>query len=273
MTRILFNGEPTEQIPVMDRGLHYGDGLFETLRVQAGRLPLWPWHWRRLQHGCERLGIPLPEEATLLQEIGALVGTEQQAVLKLILTRGPGQRGYAVPEPMRPSRLLILSDWPDYPADYRRDGVRVYTCQTRLGRNPALAGIKHLNRLEQVLARREWSGRAYQEGVLCDTEGHVIEGTMSNLFWCKRDQLYTPDLASCGVTGVMREIVIDLAHRSPISTKIGLWPATDLADADEVFMTNSLIGIWPVSYIFNKSFQAGPVTLQLQSMLQAEYAI
>lgn len=272
MTRILLNGEPTEQIHILDRGLQYGDGLFETLRVQAGEIPLWPYHWRRLQTGCQRLAIPAPDESVLKKEVASLIASEQQVVLKLIITRGQGQRGYAVPVSCQPSRILILSEVLDYPRDNWRKGVRIYPCQTRLGSNPALAGIKHLNRLEQVLARNEWSGPDYQEGLLCDMQAHIIEGTMSNIFWVKNQQLYTPDLSNCGVAGIMREIVIELAKQQSISINIGLWPATELVTADEIFISNSLIGLWPVSYIFNKTFRAGPVTQQLQSMLQADYA-
>lgn len=273
MKSILLNGEPAEHIHILDRGLQYGDGLFETMCIQDGQIPLWSYHWRRLQKGCERLAIPLPEQGMLVHEINSLVSTEKQAVLKLILTRGKGERGYAAPESLHPSRILMLSDRPDYPLDFWQSGIRVYPCQTRLGINPALAGIKHLNRLEQVLARNEWQGQEYQEGLLQDMEGHVIEGTMSNLFWLKNKQLYTPDLSRCGVEGVMREIVMELAKASSISINIGLWPEGELFDAEEIFISNSLIGLWPVSYIFNKTFQVGPVTQQLQSMLQAKYAL
>lgn len=271
--RILLNGESAQHIDILDRGLQYGDGLFETLSVQAGRLPLWPYHWRRLQAGCQRLGMPVPEQQRLEQEMAALAAGEEQAVLKLILTRGRSERGYAVPVPCRPSRILILSDRPDYPPEYRRDGIRLYSCATRLGINPLLAGLKHLNRLEQVLARNEWQDPDYQEGLLLDIHGHIIEGTMSNIFWYKNNTLFTPALAASGVAGVMREIVMQLAKQQAISIKMGLWPVTELLDAEEIFITNSLIGIWPVSYILNKIFQAGPVTQQLQSVLQANYAI
>ncbi len=272
MTRILLNGKPAEHIHILDRGLQYGDGLFETLRVQSGQVPLWSYHWQRLQKGCQRLAIPVPEENILLQEMSALIGAAQQAVVKLIITRGEGPRGYAAPAPTRPSRIMILSEAAGTPADYWQHGVRLYPCQTRLGINPALAGIKHLNRLEQVLARNEWSGQEYQEGVLRDIDGNIVEGTMSNIFWCKDNQLYTPDLSRCGVEGVMREIVIGLAKQGSISITMGLWAESELVDAEEIFISNSLIGIWPVSYIFNKTFTVGPVTRQLQLMLQAEYA-
>lgn len=273
MRRILLNGEPTEQINILDRGLQYGDGLFETLRVDNGQIPLWTYHWRRLQKGCVRLAIPLPDQAMLQDEIKSLIFAEKQAVLKLILTRGQGERGYAAPVACQPSRILMLADKPDYPANYAQSGIRVYACQTRLGINPALAGIKHLNRLEQVIARNEWHDPAYQEGLMQDIQGNIIEGTMSNIFWICNKQLYTSELSSSGVEGVMREIVMELAQASSISTNIGLWPEKALVDADEIFITNSLIGIWPVSYILGKTFSVGPVTQQLQLMLQAKYAL
>jgi len=270
---ILLNGQATQQIDIQDRGLQYGDGLFETLRVQDSRVPLWNRHWQRLKKGCLRLAIPLPEQDLLLEEVHSLIAGEEQAVLKLIITRGKGERGYASPTTLLPSRILMLSDGPDYPPAYRKSGIRLYTCETRLGINPALAGIKHLNRLEQVLARNEWQSPDYQEGLLLDTQGHVMEGTMSNIFWVKAQQLYTADLSHCGVEGVMREIVMEIAKENGISLNIGLWSKSVLLDADEIFVTNSLIGIWPVSYIFNMTLPAGPVTQQLQSMLQAKYDI
>jgi len=269
--RMLVNGENSDQIAVMDRGLQYGDGVFETMRIQAGHIPLWPYHWRRLQKACDRLSIPLADQQRLQAEITAFISAEKVAVLKLILTRGKGERGYAMSEVVHPSCILMLSDSPDYPAEFWQSGVRVFSCQTRLGINPTLAGIKHLNRLEQVLARNEWQDTAYQEGLVKDIDNYVIEGTMSNFFWVKNNQLYTPALSRSGVEGVLREIVIELAKAVSIPINIGLWLEREMQDADEIFMTNSLIGIWPVSYIFNKTFRAGPVTQQLQSLLQAKY--
>lgn len=271
--RVLVNGESLDHISVFDRGLHYGDGLFETMRVKDGRIPLWPRHWQRLQTGCTRLKMPLPLESDLQKDIALLVDGVAEAVIKLIVTRGTGERGYALPARPQPSCILILTDKAAYPVSHKTEGVRLHLCETRLGVNPSLAGIKHLNRLEQVLARSEWQGQEYQEGLLLDIDGHVIEGTMSNIFWVKNNTLYTPELSGCGVAGVMREIVMQLAQQIDISIKIGLWSITELCDAEEIFITNSLIGIWPVSYILNKTFQAGPVTQQLQAKLQADYAI
>ncbi len=270
---ILLNGVQTSKISIQDRGLQYGDGLFETMRVQHGQIIFWAYHWQRLQKGCMQLAIPLPDKGLLEQEMNSLVSTEPQAVLKLILTRGKGERGYVLPELINPSRILMLSNSSDYPMDYGQTGICVYSCKTQLGLNPVLAGIKHLNRLEQVLARNEWQTGEYQEGLLQDIEGHVIEGTMSNIFWVKNKQLFTPDLSRSGVEGVMRKIVMELAKVSSISINIGLWSENELFDAEEIFIVNSLIGIWPVSYIFNRTFPIGPVTQQLQFMLQAEYDI
>ncbi len=273
MKGMLLNGISTSQINIQDRGLQYGDGLFETMHVQDGQLPLWAYHWQRLQKGCSQLAIPLPDKAILEKEINLLISNQKQAVLKLILTRGVGERGYAIPKPCHPSRILMLADRPDYSQNYRQTGIRVYSCKTRLGINPGLAGIKHLNRLEQVLARNEWPATEYQEGLLLDVEGYVIEGTMSNVFWVKNNQLFTPDLSRSGVEGVMREIVMNLAKAHSISTNIGGWLQKEPFDAEEIFFSNSLIGLWPVSYIFGKAFPVGPVTQQLQSLLQAEHGI
>ena len=273
MKPVWINGEPSDHISVMDRGLHYGDGLFETIRVNNGIVQLWSQHWQRLETGCEKLRIPVPDKTSLEQEIQQYSHDSSDVVIKLIITRGAGQRGYAFPSDGHPTRIMIMSPLSDYPESYRSTGVRVYCCETPLGLNPSLAGIKHLNRLEQVMARNEWPTDEYQEGIVSDIHGNMIEGTMTNLFWVKEGQLYTPELTASGVAGVMREIVIQLASKNNIPIKMGLWPVSELLNADEIFLTNSLIGIWPVSYILNRTFQAGPVTKQLQTRLQAEYAI
>ncbi|MDH5444644.1 MAG: aminodeoxychorismate lyase [Gammaproteobacteria bacterium] len=273
MKCVLLNGKPGSEISILDRGLQYGDGLFETMRVHHQSIPLWKYHWDRLQHGCERLKIPLPDEQLLSQEIQQCISATDHAVLKLILTRGIGQRGYVIPDRCEVSRIFLLGEIPAYPEQFQKKGVRIHSCKTPLGINPVLAGIKHLNRLEQILARSEWQGNEYQEGLMCDTNGFVIEGTMSNIFWFYNGTLYTPDLTACGVAGVMREIVIQLAKEQSISIKMGLWSTKELLKAEEIFISNSLIGIWPVSYILNRTFPVGPVTQQLQSTLQAKYAI
>jgi 4-amino-4-deoxychorismate lyase len=265
---IMINGERTELLPATDRGLHYGDGLFETIAVVEGRLRLWNAHMERLQRGCEVLGLPLPDLQQLQEEALSLCGAVEHGVLKLVFTRGSGGRGYRPPQVASPQRILFSYPWPDFP-DLSR-GIRLRVCQTPLACNPALAGIKHLNRLEQVLARAEWDAPEIHEGLMCDLDGRVKEGTMSNLFWVADGQLFTPDLSRCGVAGVMRAQVMALARDLGIGVSMAEILPEELAQADEIFLTNSLIGIWPVGHFDGHDFPPGELTQGLQSVLQAK---
>lgn len=276
MDTILINGLPQSQLPVTDRGFQYGDGLFETISVIHGKPRLWERHLARLQLGCLRLNIPMPDSRLLHDEVVRVGQGAERCVVKLIVTRGSGGRGYRPPQPAMPTRVVIRYPFPDYPAANASEGVSLRLCETTLACNPRLAGIKHLNRLEQVLARSEWEGNEIAEGVMLDGEGNLIEGTMSNIFLIKEGVLHTPDLSRCGVAGIMRDLVLEQAVALQMPIKIGQLPAQLLAQAEELLITNSLIGIWPVSRCDDLHYQPGPVTRQLQqslaSLLEHEYA-
>lgn len=243
----LIDGEPAAQLPVSDRGLQYGDGLFETLAVQDGEPRHFARHLRRLAEGCRRLALPMPDAGLLQTEVRRLcVSAPARAVVKLMLTRGSGGRGYAPPAEPNVRRILTLHPWPEYPRSLATQGVRVRLCRTRLGLNPALAGIKHLNRLEQVLARGEWTDPDIREGLMCDQEGRPVEGTMSNLFVLAGQRLSTPPTSGCGISGIMRERVLEHAPALGLSPLVEPLSMQSLSEADEVFLTNTLIGIWPV---------------------------
>ncbi len=232
-----------------DRGLQYGDGLFETLRVRAGRVRLLDEHLERLSAGSRRLGITLPSIGRLRRELAAAAAGQDEAVLKLIVTRGRGERGYRPTGRERATR--ILSRWPAPPSAGPAGAapITVRICRTRLGLNPALAGLKTLNRLESVLARTEWRDPRIAEGLMLDAEGHVVCGTMSNLFLRHGSVLATPLLDRCGVAGVMRRFVLGEARSlglRPTERRIGL---ADLASADEAFITNALAGPVPIGVI------------------------
>jgi 4-amino-4-deoxychorismate lyase len=264
----LLNGKIRDCLNVTDRGLQYGDGLFETFRVHHGRPLFWQRHFQRLQMGCEVLKIPLPDVHTLKNEALSLCQSVDSAVLKLIITRGSGGRGYRPPEVPEPSRLFSLHPFPDYPAQFYTDGITVRVCQSRLGINPLLAGYKHLNRLEQVLARSEWSDPSIQEGLLLDINDHLIEGTMSNVFLIQKGRIITPLLDQCGIKGVIRQWIFDTGRQIGTEVNEQRINLADLKLADEVFVCNSVIGIWPVSRIADHQWPVGPVTLQLQHLLK-----
>lgn len=268
---ILINGQPDNRIPVSDRGLQYGDGVFETLAFRDGELELLDAHLARLMLGCERLGIAFHEADKLRLELATLCAqTAEDSVIKIILTRGAGGRGYKAPTEPETLRILSSHSMPDYPDDCL-SGIHVRQCQQRLGLNPALAGIKHLNRLEQVLARSEWDDDSIREGLMLDINDRLVEGTMSNLFLVRDGALLTPPISDAGIAGVMRAKVMELAREQHIPVFETVLTLAELASAEEVFVTNSIIQIWPVILNTNsgQSWPFGPVTHQLQSALQA----
>jgi 4-amino-4-deoxychorismate lyase len=243
------NGVPEAQIAVSDRAVQYGDGLFETIRIVGGRPQFLARHLERLKGGCTRLGIaPVPWD-TLSREIRELAARHNGAVLKVIVSRGSGTRGYRVRAGGQATRIMSLSALPEWSADIDRCGARLRICSTRLAFQPALAGIKHLNRLEQILARSEWDDPEISEGLMLSHDNLLVEGTMSNLFLVSGDRLLTPDLSGCGVAGVMRSVILDFAAQQGIPHDITTLTLDDAGSADEVFVCNSLIGIWPVCAI------------------------
>ena len=159
----LVNGRETGVDPA-DRGLAYGDGLFETMASVDGRIRWLDYHFERLERGCRRLAIEAPDRALVEGEIGAHCPRSGRAIVKLIVTRGPGERGYRPPDAPKTTRILGFLTWPEYPtANYTR-GIRMQVCALRLGVSPALADLKHLCRLEQVLAHVELRGATWSKG-------------------------------------------------------------------------------------------------------------
>ncbi len=158
--RLLVNGVATEQVPALDRGLAYGDGLFESIRLVGTAAPLWTRHMQRLTEDCARLRIPAPDPAQLWHEALEVSRGMPQSVLRITVTRGPGERGYGLPSLPRPTRVVAAFAPPPVAAGIHAQGVRMRVCDIRLAEQPLLAGIKHLNRLEQVLARAEWNDPA-----------------------------------------------------------------------------------------------------------------
>ncbi|CAM3327111.1 aminodeoxychorismate lyase [Halomonas lysinitropha] len=228
-----------EAWPLDDRGVAYGDGLFETVLVRDGVPLLWEAHLARLARGCQALGFPIPVQHRLAAPL--VDAPEGLAVLKLMLTRGSGGRGYAPPESPRPRLRWQLSPFAPDTSRWKA-GVRVRHCRLRLGLQPALAGLKHLNRLENVLARDEWSDAEIAEGLLCDSEGRLVEATCMNVFWQRDGRLETPRLTRCGVAGTLRT---ELLERLSID-EVDAFPEV-LLSAEAVWLGNSVQGVWPVT--------------------------
>lgn len=267
---LLIDGHPPADrhraLAADDRGLHYGDGLFETALLHGGRVRHLDDHLDRLSWGCDRLRIACPERQVLIRDIALVTQGHGEGVLKITVTRGPGGRGYRAPERQKPTRIVALHSAPERPAD-PSTGITVRWCSSRLARSSMLAGLKHLNRLEQVLAQSEWEDTTIAEGLLFDTEGELVSATAGNLFLVREGQLVTPDLRYCGIRGVMRGRVIVTAMEAgmPVEEQ-PLW-ATDLEAADEVFITNAVRGIRPVGRLETREWATGPLTRQLAAAL------
>lgn len=269
MQKIWINGEQVRALSVTDRALAYGDGLFETIRVEHSKPQLMDAHLQRLQFGLDRLKFPANTLKLLLSDLESVDLTGNH-VLKVTITRGEGERGYALPSETKPNRIIQLSALVDH-SDRCTSGVSITLCKYQMAINPALAGLKHLNRLEQVLARSEWNNASnYAEGVVTDRDGYIVEGTMSNIFWVTNNTVYTPLLDRCGVEGVMRNHILAELETLSISVNQGHYKIDELIQADEIFVTNSLIKLWPVTSFETTEYEIGPVSRKLQSLLVQE---
>ena len=262
------DGQPADALSLKDRGLAYGDGLFETIAVKAGRPLLLERHLQRLAEGCKRLAIAADHDL-VRRELLAYAAALGDGVLKLILTRGDSQRGYTADPAAAPRRILQGNPPAAYPPVHAEQGVRLFPCTTRLATQPLLAGLKHLNRLEQVLARAEWQGSECAEGLMLDLDQRVIEGVFSNLFLVRDGVLITADLRRCGVAGVMRGELLAQASALEIPTEITDISLEQLQQADEIFVCNSVYGVWPVCAYAALSWPVGPLTRKLQGIARA----
>ena len=272
-TQYLINGKRDHCLSPLDRGFSYGDGVFRTFRFRQGEGQCWELHYARLREDCNRLGIVCPSANVILNDIHSLCSQNDDVVLKIIVTRGESARGYAVPALAQPNRVVIKSAMPDYPASHFSEGVNLHLCQTRLSIQPRLAGIKHLNRLENVLARMEWTDTQVADGLLLDVDGNVIECTMSNLFLRCGDRLVTPDLGRCGVAGVTRQRIMALAPTLGYAAEVDSFNLDVLNQADELVICNSLYGAWQVRRLNGASWPAGELAERLRHYLEKNDAI
>lgn len=263
---ILVNGAVATQVDAMDRGLLYGDGVFRTMRCESGRIHLLDQHLVKLNDDCRALGLNFPG-LVLREEIQSAVNHQESCVVKAIITRGKGVRGYRPASDSASTRIVITDALPRYPATFRTEGIRVRICATRLGHQPRLAGIKHLNRLENVLARGEWDDPDIAEGLMLDEAGSVIEGTMSNLFVRRGGTLFTPELSRCGVAGLIRQRIIDSAPSAGFDVVITPMDLNFVMTADEIFMCNSVVGLWPVQKIDERPVRIMDAVTRLERII------
>ncbi len=267
MTRV--NGQPAESVSVLDRGLAYGDGVFRTLHTQDGQPLWWADHYAKLVSDCRVLGMACPDEALLRDEV-TQEAVPGEGVVKIVLTRGTGARGYALPAQPSVTRVVMGSALPDHARPEASPDIRARWCALRLGTQPRLAGVKHLNRLENVMARAEWDDPDILEGLLRDESGAVVGGVMSNVFWARGEVLFTPDLTGCGVAGVARSRLLRAAARLGIEVRIGRWQPDAILAADEVMICNSVIGVRRVARLDDATWTPAGWTATLNTALNDE---
>ncbi|MGA0115051.1 MAG: aminodeoxychorismate lyase [Burkholderiales bacterium] len=269
MKMILVDGLPSAVVQADDRGLAYGDGVFRTLAMRNGIAELWPRHYVKLAADCRALEITPPQEADLQRDLAQVATHARDCALRITVTRGSGGHGYALPNTVKPRRVVTVSPLPQYPGSPAVQGVRLRYCDMRLALQPRLAGIKHLNRLENVLARAEWNDPAIAEGLLLDTADRVIEGSRSNLFLVEGQGLATPDLSQCGVAGITRDLVIEAAQKNGMQCEVTTVSTARLEAAHEIFLVNSLIGVWPVAALGWRRWTDFAVSARVRKWLDA----
>jgi 4-amino-4-deoxychorismate lyase len=270
----LVDGVPADTVPVSNRGLAYGDGLFETVLFRGHTPVLWELHYERLVLGCKKLALDLPanQEQQLLAHCGQLLEENNplSSIIKIMVIRNSNGRGYRPSPTAGVQTIISLYPAPDYPERWYTEGVNLWACQTRLSVNSQFAGIKHLARLEQVMASMEFSESEYQEGLMFDTDLKVIECTRSNIFFEIGDHLITPALDHAGVEGTMRAAILDCEKQLGIRISVQPVNLGDLVKAHGGFVCNSAYGIWPVRAVHLAedkmlSWQQGSMTKMLQN--------
>ena len=269
----IVNGSFDYVISPLDRGFAYGDGVFRTMVVRQGLPECWPQHYQKLVADCAAIKIVCPSAELLISDIQQLFSEQEitenlTKIIKIIITRGEGERGYAPPAITNPLRVLIKTDIRTYPNNYFTEGVHLHVCKTRLSAQPLLAGIKHLNRLENVLARMEWTDPGITDGIMLDAHQHVIECTSANIFIRHADTLTTPKLNQCGVAGITRQRILNLAHLVGLTVKVESFDLDRLLVADEVLISNSLYGVFQVKSVQKKMWESTSLAADFRTILK-----
>lgn len=265
MNARLFIGEArVDAVPTDDRGLAYGDGVFETMRVHAGTVPIWPRHRARLLEGARRLALALPRIDCIEAHIQDAIAGLDAGVLKLLVTRGSGGRGYAPPQSPVPTWILALHPLPSTSTSMQ--GLRLRWCDTRLAMQPVLAGIKHCNRIEQVLARAECERAGVDDGLMQSTAGDVVCATSANLLVLREGRWITPPVDACGVAGVCRDWLLEqgLVDVATVGRRAA-------EGADALALCNAVRGILRVSSLDAVDYHQHPALSALQARLSAAF--
>ena len=263
---VLINGEEQSKVSIFNRNMQYGDGLFETCIAKDNRILFWPNHFARLNKGCEKLNIKKIDESYWMSDLKKAFALYEHnnCIVKLILSRGDSSRGYSYKDDIVPVRVVIISEIKktvvnnSFSLEYSDSGYHS---------NPQLAGIKHCNRLEQILARSNLSS---DEGIMLDENQNVISVTQGNIYLIIGNTLLTPKLDKCGVVGSRRSLILELAKSLNIEVKEDLISADKLKKADEIFISNSVIGIQSVKSIEGDSLGDNPLTEEIKAAFKGK---
>ncbi len=269
----LINGSFDHIVSPFDRGFAYGDGVFRTMKIVDGLPESWPLHYQKLVADCAAINIVCPSAELLMNDILQLFLPTDLAVAKIIVTRGEGYRGYTPPAITAPMRVVTKSTMPEYPEERFSEGVSLTVCDTQVATQARLAGVKHLNRLENVLARMEWNNAnaasGIADGIMLDMQDNVIECTAANIFARYGDTLVTPSLHQCGVAGVTRQRILEIAHTISLSISVETFNLQKLFTADEVIICNSLFGAWQVRNIQQLNLPNDGLAANIRAVLEA----
>ena len=236
------NYQQVDSISVQDRGLAYGDGLFTTAKIVNGQIAMFAAHLQRLKSGCDALALITPDFGQLTQQVGELAKSYPLAVLKIILTAGVGGRGYSRQGASTTNVIIMVFDFPQHYLHWQQQGINLGVAQQKLGLNSMLAGIKHLNRLEQVMISKELDERDEDDLLVLDINDNIVETSCANIFWCKNNSWYTPKIARAGIDGLMKaKIIAGLANVVTLTARL-----TDLENIEAMFICNSVMGVVPI---------------------------
>ena len=261
----IINGQEQSNISIYNRNFQYGDGLFETCVVKDSRILFWDKHLFRLDAGCERLKIKNLDESIWLKDVKKALSltSTNNCVVKLMLSRGNSQRGYSYPDDILPVRIIIVSELRNVQS---KKSFSLHYAESGYHSNPILAGIKHCNRIEQILAR---ASLKRDEAIMLDENQNIISVTQGNIYFIFGQRLVTPKLDRCGVIGSRRSLILDLAESLEMNVEQVNISINEAKKADEVFISNSIIGIQSVSSIEDCQFPKSSITEQINNAFES----
>ncbi len=261
--KLISDLQENQQVDLQDRGFQYGDGLFETMLLDNGEIKYWPEHYSRLHSSAKRLYISCPDKDWFEEKLRGYIDLNLRLVIKIILTRGSGGRGLKLPEKTQANVYLLKYG---SPKTIEYQPLKAIYSEITLPKNRNLAGLKHLNRLDYILATRQLKSRnQFNEALLFDEDDYIIESIINNFFFIKDGVVCTPSLETSGVNGIMRKLILKNLKQNGKAVKIGHYTRHDVVTADECFLCNSVQGIRPVTQIEGINYKIGTITKDLQT--------